>query len=156
MSHSVRPILVATDFSPDAAQALAVALDVARACGSELLVAHVCQMPAYSFANGALYMPTPELVADILRDANRALGAIKERISDVAVATVRVEGEPAPEIVRLATEEKADLIVMGTRGRRGLRRLLAGSVAEHVVRAAPCPVLTVRAPAETHAVAGAA
>ena len=125
-----RKILVATDFSPDAAHALEVALDVARACGGELLVMHVCQMPAYSFANGAMYIPTPELVADILRDANRGLESIKGRIGDVAVETVRLEGDPAPEIVRLATE--------------------------HVVRAAPCPVLTVHAPAESHAIAGAA
>ena len=151
-----RKIVVATDFSPDAAHALSVAVDVARACGSELVVMHVCQMPAYSFANGAMYIPAPELVADILRDANRGLAAIKERIRDVAVETARLEGEPASEIVRFASEQRADLIVMGTHGRRGLRRLLAGSVAEHVVRAAPCPVLTVHAPTESHAIAGAA
>lgn len=151
-----RKIVVATDFSPDAAQALTVAVDLARACGSEIVLLHVCQMPAYSFANGAMYIPTPELVADILRDANRGLAAIKERIRDVAVETVRLEGDPAIDIVRLAAERHADLIVMGTHGRRGIRRLIAGSVAEHVVRAAPCPVLTVKAPAEAHAIAGAA
>ncbi|HEX9102841.1 MAG TPA: universal stress protein [Polyangia bacterium] len=151
-----RKILVATDFSPDAAQAITVATDLARACGSEIVLVHVCQMPAYSFANGAMYIPTPELVADILRDANRGLLGIKERIRDVAVETVRLEGDPAQEIVRLAGEREVDLIVMGTHGRRGIRRWLAGSVAEHVVRAASCPVLTVHAPAESHAIAGAA
>jgi len=153
---SFRKILVATDFSPDAAQAITVATDLARACGSEILLVHVCQMPAYSFANGAMYIPTPELVSDILRDANRGLAGIKERIHDVAVETVRLEGDPASEIVRLAEEQHADLVVMGTHGRRGIRRLIAGSVAEHVVRTAPCPVLTVHAPAEAHAIAGAA
>ncbi len=151
-----RKLLVATDFSPDAAEAVKVAVDLARVCGGEIVLLHVCQMPAYSFANGAMYIPTPELVADILRDANRGLAMIKERIPDVAVETVRVEGEPAADILRVAAERKVDLIVMGTHGRRGLRRWIAGSVAEHVVRAAPCPVLTVHAPAEAHAIAGAA
>jgi nucleotide-binding universal stress UspA family protein len=151
-----RKILVATDFSPDAAQALNVAVDLARTCGSEIVLLHVCQMPAYSFANGAMYIPTPELVADILRDANRGLATLKERIRDVAVETVRVEGDPARDIVRVAAERQVDLIVMGTHGRHGLRRWIAGSVAEHVVRTAPCPVLTVHAPAETNAIAGAA
>jgi len=149
-------ILVATDFSADAAQALTVAVDLARTCGSEIVLLHVCQMPAYSFANGGMYIPAPELVADILRDANRGLAGLKERISDVAVETVRLEGDPASEIVRLAADRHADLIVMGTHGRRGIRRWIAGSVAEHVVRAAPCPVLTVHAPVEAHAIAGAA
>ena len=151
-----RKILVATDFSPDAAEAVKVAGELARACGSEIVLLHVCQMPAYSFANGAMYIPAPELVADILRDANRGLAEVKGRIRDVAVETVRVEGEPASEIVRVAAERKADLIVMGTHGRRGLRRFFAGSVAEHVVRAAPCPVMTVHAAPEAHAIAGAA
>jgi universal stress protein A len=56
------------------------------------------------------------------------------------------QGQSAEEIVRLATERKADLIVMGTHGRTGLARLLAGSVAESVLRTAPCPVLAVRTP----------
>jgi len=58
-----------------------------------------------------------------------------------------VEGSPAAEIVRFVTEERCDLIVLGTLGRTGLGRLLMGSVAEHAVRKAPCPVLTVKAPA---------
>lgn len=151
-----RKILVATDFSPDAAEAVRIAAELARACGGEIVLLHVCQMPAYSFANGAMYIPTPELVADILRDANRGLATVKEGIRDVAVETVRVEGDPAADILRVAGDRKVDLIVMGTHGRRGLRRWIAGSVAEHVVRAAPCPVMTVHAPAEAHAIAGAA
>ncbi len=151
-----RKILVATDFSPDAAEAVKVAVELARACGSEIVLLHVCQMPAYSFANGAMYIPTPELVSDILRDANRGLATVKEGIRDVAVESVRVEGEPALDIVRVAHERKVDLIVMGTHGRRGIRRWIAGSVAEHVVRSATCPVMTVHAPAEAHAIAGAA
>jgi nucleotide-binding universal stress UspA family protein len=56
------------------------------------------------------------------------------------------EGDPATEILRLAEERKVDVIVMGTHGRTGLGRLLMGSVAEQIVRKAPCPVLTVRLP----------
>jgi len=66
-----------------------------------------------------------------------------------------LKGDPAHEIIRLAEREKIDLIVMGTHGRRGLSRLLMGSVAEWVMRRANCPVLTVRlpeiTPEETHA-----
>jgi len=57
-----------------------------------------------------------------------------------------VEGDVATEILRLAQETGSDLIVMGTHGRTGLARLLMGSVAEQVVRKAPCPVLTVKTP----------
>jgi nucleotide-binding universal stress UspA family protein len=60
-------------------------------------------------------------------------------------------GDPAEAIIRLAQTEDVDMIVMGTHGRRGLTRLLMGSVAEAVVRAAPCPVLTVKQPAQVAA-----
>lgn len=138
-------ILVATDFSPDAGRALELGAAMTRSFGGTLTLLHVCQMPAYSFANGAMYVPAPELVADILRDADESLRKAKASVTGVAVETVRVEGEPAGEIVRWAADHGVDLIVVGTHGRRGLKRLLLGSVAEHVVRAAGCAVLTVRA-----------
>ena len=58
-----------------------------------------------------------------------------------------MEGEPGEAILRTATERHCDLIVMGTHGRTGLDRIIKGSVAEHVLRRAPCPVLTVKEPA---------
>jgi len=83
--------------------------------------------------------PTEELLAK--------LDAIVLPDSHVPVARRLLAGDPAEALIRLAQTEDVDMIVMGTHGRRGLTRLLMGSVAEAVVRAAPCPVLTVKQPA---------
>jgi nucleotide-binding universal stress UspA family protein len=152
-----RKILVATDFSADAARAQDVAVDLARDADGTVTLLHVCQMPAYAFFNGVMYLPTPELVGDIIRDADRALAEATQRIRGIPFFTARIDrGEPAAEITRYAHDEGFDLIVMGTHGRRGLKRLALGSVAEHVVRTADCPVVTVRATPESVAHAGAA
>jgi nucleotide-binding universal stress UspA family protein len=155
-----RKILVATDFSPDAERALAIAVDMARAFTGTVTLLHVCQMPAYAFFNGGMYAPTPELVHDIVEDAKGSLAAaaarMKERLHGVTLQTAWLEGEPAGTIVRFAEEQHVDLVVMGTHGRRGFRRWVMGSVAEHVVRTAPCPVLTVHAPEAEPALQGAA
>jgi nucleotide-binding universal stress UspA family protein len=137
-------ILVATDFSQDANRALSIAADMARALSAKLTVLHVVQMPTYAFLGGGVYVPSPDLTADIVADAKRWLAAAKDRISGVAVDTVCLEGDPALTVLRWAEEHKPDLIIVGTHGRRGVRRLLLGSVAEHIVRDAHCPAMTVR------------
>jgi nucleotide-binding universal stress UspA family protein len=142
---SIRHIVVATDFSHDANHALTVATDLARSLSVKLTVIHVVQMPTYAFLGGGVYVPSPELVADITSEAKRWLAAAKERLTGIDLETVCLEGDPATMILRWAEEHAADLIVVGTHGRRGLRRLLLGSVAEQVVRGAHCPVTTVRA-----------
>lgn len=155
---TIRKILVATDFSEDAERALEIALDMARAYNAEVTLLHVCQMPAYAFVNGGFYAPTPELVGDIIRDADHALAALQQRVAErgVHVEVVRMTGEPAELVPRFAGEQGFDIIVMGTHGRRGLKRMVMGSVAERVVRYAPVPVLTVHARAEEPTIAGAA
>jgi nucleotide-binding universal stress UspA family protein len=144
---SLKKILVATDFSPEASAALDVALELAHASGGAVTLLHIVQMPAYSFANGTLYVPSPELVDDIIGDARRALDSVKQRCLErgSAVETHWAQGDPAAEIVRFADERGFDIIVVGTHGRRGLRRLMLGSVAEQVLRAAAQPVVSVRA-----------
>jgi nucleotide-binding universal stress UspA family protein len=89
----------------------------------------------------------PEILNDLLSEISRSLDDWKKEAwvrGVAAVQTVSVQGSAAPEIVRFAKERDIDLIVVGTHGRGGLAHVLLGSVAEKVVRKAPCPVLTVR------------
>ena len=81
-------------------------------------------------------------------DARKALDAAagKLRAKGIAVNTLLRAGDPRDAVVEAAKETSADLLVIGTHGRRGLERLFVGSVAEHAVRYAPCPVLTIRDP----------
>ena len=144
---AIRKILVATDFSPIAVHAQQVAFELARPLGAAVTVLHVYSLPTYLFVDGSSYVPPPRVVADILSDAARGLAASVDAAasSGVTVTTVSEEGEPAERIVRYAEEHGFDLVVLGTHGRRGIKRLALGSVAEHVVRAAKPPVMTVHA-----------
>ena len=142
---SITHILAATDFSHDANRAVTLAAELARALSAKLTLLHVVQTPAYAFLGGGAYVASPELVDDIMAEAKRWLAAAKDRLGDLDVGTVCLEGDPATLIVRWAEEHGPGMIVVGTHGRRGVRRALLGSVAEHVVRSAPCPVTTVRA-----------
>ena len=80
----------------------------------------------------------------IQREADAALDRVRTMAEGVNLETVILEGKPAAEIVRFATENGIDLIVIGTQGKRGFERLLLGSVAEQVIRSAPCKVLVVK------------
>jgi nucleotide-binding universal stress UspA family protein len=140
-------ILHPTDFSDCASQAEAHALRLVRALGGELMLLHVAvETTLYGesiFATGNV-----QAVYDAQRKwAEETLEARLAAIRDTGIAAhwlIR-PGLPFEEIVRTAEAAAADLIVMGTHGRSGLNRLLLGSVADRVVRLAPCPVLTVRA-----------
>jgi nucleotide-binding universal stress UspA family protein len=130
----VREILLATDFSEPSRAAARVAVDYARRFGARLHLLHVV-WPATD--------PTPRPALERLAED---LGR------EVPVVTAVVAGLPvAEEIVRYARTHGIDLIVVGTHGRTGPSRLLLGSVAERVVRTAPCPVLAVPAVAEREA-----
>jgi len=137
-----RRILVPIDFSTGSDAALEMATSLARDSGGSLVLAHVEIIPLSAAGGEYLYAvpepPTEELLAK--------LNAIELPDSQVPVERRLLAGDPADAIIRLAKTEDVDLIVMGTHGRRGLTRLLMGSVAEAVVRAAPCPVLTVKQP----------
>jgi nucleotide-binding universal stress UspA family protein len=147
-----RRILVATDFSPHAARALDIAIELARLLDASLTVLHVCQPPAYAYAAGGVTMiaPAPELITDLIAGAEKELQALKERLAarGIAVDTASVLGEPRDVIPQFARERGHDLIITGSHGRRGFRRFFLGSVAEHVVRAATVPVLVVHQPAD--------
>jgi nucleotide-binding universal stress UspA family protein len=140
-------ILVAVDFSPASEEAWAHARRLAAQSDGELVLVHVVP-EAPRFVGGPLSRARlAEVQAALRRWAEERLEqyveAARAEGRRVRVA-VRV-GVPYEEIVALARDERADLLVIGTRGRTGAPRALLGSVAERVVRLAPCPVLSVRA-----------
>jgi nucleotide-binding universal stress UspA family protein len=138
---NVKKIVFPTDFSSLSDAALAHATALARESQARLLIVHV-QEPPLAYAGGEMYYGVPE---PDTAEITRMLEAVVPTSSDVPYEHHLLTGDPAEGIVRLAAEQNADLIVMGTHGRTGLRRLLMGSVAEAVVRKAPCPVLTFKA-----------
>jgi universal stress protein A len=137
----VRTILHPTDFSDRAREAFRVACDFARDYDAELVVLHAVPLPII-YDEGIL-------IDDFCETRERVRQPLESLRPDDPAVRVRHEvaqGDAAEEIVRTAQEIGCDLIVLGTQGRTGLERLLLGSVAEAVLRTAPCPVLTVRAP----------
>jgi universal stress protein A len=141
-------ILVAIDFSPTADAALAQARALADALGASLHLLHVFEDPytTAAYAPEVYAVLPPDFREHALREAIRQLdehlGGQEKRA--FGGTTNVVVGSPAREIVRFAAEHGIDLIVVGTHGRSGIAHLLLGSVAERVVRTAPCMVLTVR------------
>lgn len=138
----LRRILHPTDFSDLSKAAFEVACALARDYGAELVVAHVVPPPAVYAPDGiAMPMPVEEPYA-----VRADLARIRPADTRVKVEHRLLEGSAATEILKLAGELHVDVIVLGTHGSSGLGRLLMGSVAEDVLRKAPCPVLTVKAP----------
>jgi len=140
-------IVVPTDFSGCAEEAWVLAKRLAAAFDAELILTHVVvEAPLYS--EGPFTM---EKTREVFQAARRWAAdtleqwAAKARGAGVHVRVVLRTGVPHKEILALATDEKADLVI-GTHGRGGINRALLGSVADRVVRLAPCAVLTVREP----------
>ena len=137
-------VLVAFDFSDTSRSALKYGQDLARTLGGRLHVLHVADVISTSAAQFYPEGPgNPEAKAEEL-----ALGQLRTLLdaedAREARPAVRVAPDPAKAIVDYAREIHADLLLVGTHGRTGVSRVLMGSVAEHVVRTAPCPVLVVR------------
>lgn len=141
----IQTILFPTDFSVEADHALEVARSLARDHQAKLVLMHAEMPPAAV----EIYIAQGD-VNEIRSDAIRQLAAIAARITDVPVETDVLIGEPGRMAVGLAEKLSVDLIVMGTHGRGGVSRLLLGSVADYVLRHAPCPVLTIRPGTEQH------
>jgi len=143
-----KQILIASDFSPTSKGALATAAMFAKAFRSELIMIHVIEpivppaIPAEILRPGVL----DGIEADTRRWAERQIARLAKvaQRSSVSVKTVLLSGDPAYQIVRAARTYHADLVVVGTHARRGMAKMLLGSVAAHVLANAPCPVVTVR------------
>lgn len=144
MAGPITHVLAPIDFSDTSREALGFAVELARAFDAALTLLHVWQIPA------AVALEAPTLAADVVTPIEEAAAAQLEEelarvVRDVPRATgVLRSGAAWERIVDVAEEKKADLVVLGTHGRTGVRRALLGSVAEKVVRTCPVPVLTVR------------
>jgi nucleotide-binding universal stress UspA family protein len=139
-------ILCAVDFSDGARQALGVAAELARSSKVPLVLVHVWQ-PSMWMTDYGIQIPNDVLLeAQKVEDGKLAAWrADAQRMGAPEVVTRLIRGEPWDQIVGVAREDPAiGLIVMGTHGRTGLQRALIGSVAERVVRHAPCTVMVVR------------
>jgi nucleotide-binding universal stress UspA family protein len=139
---SIRSILHPTDFSQHSEAAFGLACSLAPDYNARLLVVYV-KHPEVVI--GEMYTLPPE-PAEVWVALREQLSRLRPPDSTIQVEHRLEEGDPAMEILRIAQEDKCDLVVMGTHGRTGVGRLLMGSVAEQVVRKAPCPVLTVKIP----------
>jgi nucleotide-binding universal stress UspA family protein len=140
-------ILLATDGSEEAELAALRAVDLAERTDSELHVVHVGVVPIFLESypgtlgyDGKLYYEIEEDSRELLRKES---WRVKVAGGTVAGTHLRM-GEVDVEVVALAKELGADLIVMGCRGHRGIRRAIEGSISDAVIRHAPCPVLVVR------------
>lgn len=151
-----RKICCPVDFSEPSRLALREASDLARSLGAELALVHVIHPATAPVAEPVLAPPArhgeeepdaPQLLAAWEREA--------EALAGRAVQTRLAAGRPGPEILRYAREGRFDLLVVGSHGRSAIERLVLGSVAEELVRAAPCPVLVVRPTAAHPGAAGA-
>lgn len=138
-------IVVATDFSEQAEKATREALELARVCNARVHLVHAWSV---SFV-AAPELPTPvpaSFIDDLARGAQAALDEAlhKHRTVGVTLTGVALYGDARDVVIDVARQQHADLLVVGTHGRRGLRRAILGSVAEGVLRYAPCAVLVVR------------
>jgi nucleotide-binding universal stress UspA family protein len=141
----VNTVLVATDFSEDAHQAVDAAMAIAKTFGARIEVVHAFQTPVPIVSPYEVVVPDGFL--EQARDAaGQNLKGVVEKISaeGIEVGSHLAEVPAAPAIARLAEDLSVDLVVMGTRGNTGLKHVLLGSVAERTIRLAPCSVLTVK------------
>ena len=141
----IRHILVPTDFSDGSSQAFDTALAMARDSGAQLTLFHVHHVPTMVLPDAILAM-SPEIQRNLEQSVQLILDEWRDRAraDGIDCDTRTAFGATHTEICAAADELGADLIVIGTHGRGGLSHALLGSVAEKVVRRAPCPVLTVR------------
>jgi nucleotide-binding universal stress UspA family protein len=137
----LKHILVATDFGPAADAALAYGRALARNFGATLHVLHVAE----NFFLRPTAADPHTLKAAVARRLEDCLTA-EDRSGLRARAMVETSDHPADAIIDYARQADIDLVIMGTQGRTGMSQLFVGSVAERVVRTAPCPVLTVKHP----------
>ena len=147
-----RRLLVTTDFSEISLEALPVAVEIAAHFSAEVLLVHVLpvdtatpwDIPPYADF-GLASLPLPDYERQVREEVERRLQVVASKHArGVTVRGLVGRGDAAAEIVRMATAEQSDLIVLATHGWTGWRHVVFGSVAEKVLREAPCPVLSVR------------
>jgi nucleotide-binding universal stress UspA family protein len=147
--NTMHSILVPVDFGPHSDRAVSYATRLAADTGASIELLHVVEDPYLAGVwTPELYLPDPvELCAELAEEAQDRLAIMTAavRAQGVTASAVVRQGAATRTIVDYASAGRFDLIVLGTHGRTGLTHALLGSVAEHVLRRAPCPVLTVKA-----------
>ncbi|MGZ5435246.1 MAG: universal stress protein [Pyrinomonadaceae bacterium] len=148
----LKKILLPTDFSGCANYALPYAAAIARATKAKIICVHVVEpvVPAVGYTGLVDPMPIADISEQLEDSAERQLPKLAEceECTGLKVEEVIVHGDAAAEIVRVASEQEVDLIVISSHGRTGFGRIIFGSTAESVVRHASCPVLVVKPPPE--------
>ena len=143
---TIKRMLCASDFSPASRPAFQLAQELARTLKAKLILFHAYER-SVPIGNGG-YLPQ-SVMQEMLTATRDAAAQSLKRLArssqgkDVRISTLLAEGSAAAAIVRAAKKNRVDLVVMGTHGRTGVRRLLMGSVADRVIRTASCPVLVV-------------
>ena len=148
---NLKKVLYPTDFSEYSLAALPYAVNIAKHNGADLYCLHVVDIPHEEYLTSEYMVPlnVPHVSKDkVLRTARTRMERfVTENLSEIEKVESRViVGVPFLEIIRYARDQSIDLIVIGTHGHSALAAMLLGTVAEKVVRKAPCPVLTVRHP----------
>jgi nucleotide-binding universal stress UspA family protein len=141
---NIKRILVPTDFSESARHALRYGQSFAKEYGAELVLLHVVENLTVGYASDLFPVPMAEVFEEISGYAKAELKKLGDeaRGKGLFAREIVIQGKPSAEIVRVAQEETADIIVLGTHGKGMLDKALFGSTAERVIRRAPCPVLT--------------
>jgi len=147
---ALKKILVATDFSEPSQAALLYGRELARTFGASLTVLHIVDnVLTRAYGADGMTLADPEFQREIEASAQRQIDGLlfdEDRHDLSAIGAIVTSNSPAAAIISYARDASVDLIVMGTHGRGAIAQILLGSVAERVVRIAPCPVLTVRHP----------
>ncbi|HIJ55355.1 MAG TPA: universal stress protein [Deltaproteobacteria bacterium] len=149
----ITKILWPTDFSEPSYEALKVAGEMALHFSAELILAHVVTpIPVIPIHDDPTSFNLPLYEKEMEASAEKSMARIsKKRVSqEVNQRSKVVYGDPATQIVRLATDETVDLIVIATHGLTGWRKFMFGSVTEKVIRMSPHPVLSIRIPTDEH------
>ncbi len=140
----IKTILFPTDFTEASVKVLPYATYLADKLGAKLMVLFVVEELS-KYAN--FYVPhsaLDNLEAELMESARKKMESfVEDYFEGFPVETMIRRGDVPEEIIKVAEEKEIDLIVMGTHGRKGLEKVLLGSVAERVVKGAPCPVMTV-------------
>lgn len=144
MTTLPKTILVPTDFSAGSDAALDYAVELARKLGARMVVLNVIGVPSFGVPELGLAI-TSTMMETLVSDNRVALDRlIERRCAGVGCEALLRTGDARDVILHTAEGVQADLIIMGTHGRRGVSRVLLGSVAEAIVRTSSCPVLTIR------------
>jgi nucleotide-binding universal stress UspA family protein len=147
--HGIHRVLVPLDFSESAKSLIDHALELVRARGATVRLLHVIEPPLLAPPPFVIFQATsvsPEVLDAQRKGVEEHLARLAAEHPGIRMETRVVMGDPVREILREVREWKADVVVLGTHGRSGLKHVFLGSVAENVVRQSPVPVLTVKRP----------